>query len=481
MSVTDIFGLIDRRVRPLGTEVIPLIACPGRVSARAINAPRDLPPFDVSALDGYAVKGEGSTFRITAVLEPFGRSTSPGRGEAVFVPTGGRVPSHTRFVMREHVLEKTNEIVLQTEADERKATKKGDWLRKGTLLVDRGEVISPSAMALLAMAGHDALHVFRRPAVAIITTGNEVKEGRIANSNTFLLAGLVQRDGGELMGFELADDEEEEIRGLVDRFSSSADLLILTGGTSRGRKDLTKQAIKRCGGRFYLESPPITPGKTMAFGKKDGAFFHILPGNPTVIETLYDLFVKRTLFRLSGRAFKREADERIDNIRLPVVSFIGRSNTGKTTLVERLIPLLVSRGIRIATIKHHHLEDFEIDQEGKDSYRHKKAGARIAMIASAKKIALVEDVERDLGLHEIRARYVRDVDLFIAEGFKEEKVPKIEVYNYSEAKPPLATNDSDLLAIVSDRSVTASVPVFLRDDIERIADFIVKHFKLGRK
>jgi molybdopterin-guanine dinucleotide biosynthesis protein B len=162
---------------------------------------------------------------------------------------------------------------------------------------------------------------------------------------------------------------------------------------------------------------------------------------------------------------------------IPVLSFVGRSNTGKTTLIERLIPVLKSKGLRVATIKHH-LHDFEIDLEGKDSYRHKKAGARLAMIASPKKIALVEDVDGEPGLEEILSRYVRDVDLVITEGYKEERVPRIEIYDGRGDLSPLSQGHEGLLALISDTPLEAPVPVLRRDEIQKIAQLIVERLNL---
>jgi molybdopterin-guanine dinucleotide biosynthesis adapter protein len=163
-------------------------------------------------------------------------------------------------------------------------------------------------------------------------------------------------------------------------------------------------------------------------------------------------------------------------VKAPVICFVGRSNTGKTTLLERLIELLKERGIRVATVKHHH-HDFEIDREGKDTYRHKKAGARLSMIVSPAKLALVQDLEDEPRLEEIIDRYIRDVDLVIVEGYKKEAIPKIEVFNHASGSPPVALDDENLLAIVSDAPLSASLPVFLRDEVEKIADFVIE--KLG--
>jgi molybdopterin-guanine dinucleotide biosynthesis protein B len=155
-----------------------------------------------------------------------------------------------------------------------------------------------------------------------------------------------------------------------------------------------------------------------------------------------------------------------------VMAIVGRSKVGKTTVLEKLIPVLTHRGLKVGTIKHHP-HDFEIDVPGKDTYRHKAAGAVLTLIASPHKIGLVADVKQELTLGELVAAYGKDLDIVIAEGYKRSHVPKIEVYDTSRGEPPVCINDSRLIAIISDGSVEAHVPVFGRNDIEDIAQFIL--------
>ncbi|HVN25172.1 MAG TPA: molybdopterin-guanine dinucleotide biosynthesis protein B [Syntrophorhabdales bacterium] len=162
---------------------------------------------------------------------------------------------------------------------------------------------------------------------------------------------------------------------------------------------------------------------------------------------------------------------------IPVLSVVGRSNTGKTTFIEKLIPMLRAKGLQIATIKHHR-HDFESDREGKDSYRHKKAGARVSMIVSPQKVALTADTDKELTIAELVSTYIREVDLVIIEGFKEERGPKIEVYKFSEEVAPLSCEDRDVFALMSDRPVDAPVPVFSRDDVAAAAELILSRLKL---
>jgi molybdenum cofactor synthesis domain-containing protein len=305
MTLFDILDTIDRQIPRGSEETIPLLDALGRVAARSLSAPRHVPPFDISALDGYAVRGAGTDFRLRGSLEPHDEAPLPLKeGEAVFVPTGGRFPRGSRFAAREHVSEKTDCIKVETGADERKVVRSGDWLKKGQPLIGRGDVVSPAAMGLLAQGGHVELKVFKKPAVALIMTGSELKKGSVADSNKFLLAGLVRRDGGSVTSLHTVDDDDEQIRHAM-RESAGARLFILTGGTSKGKKDLTKEAVRRLGFRFHLDSPPILPGKTMAFGRKGPRLFFILPGNPRAVQSLYELFVKRALLGMAGRPLQR--------------------------------------------------------------------------------------------------------------------------------------------------------------------------------
>jgi molybdopterin-guanine dinucleotide biosynthesis protein B len=165
---------------------------------------------------------------------------------------------------------------------------------------------------------------------------------------------------------------------------------------------------------------------------------------------------------------------------IPYFSIVGRSNTGKTTVIERLIPILVGKGLKVAVIKHHP-HDFEIDIPGKDTYRYKQAGATMSILASPGKVAVVEDTETELTLEEIITRYIHDVNLLIVEGFKREEIPKIEVFQRKEgADMPVCAEDKNLIAVITDESIDTLLPVFSRDDVGGVAEFILSRF-IGQK
>jgi len=160
---------------------------------------------------------------------------------------------------------------------------------------------------------------------------------------------------------------------------------------------------------------------------------------------------------------------------IPVIAIVGRSKVGKTSLIEKLIPILKKRRFRVGTIKHH-LHNFDIDYQGKDSFRHQLAGADLTIIASPKKLAFVENLEKEIGIEEMCNRYMHNVDIIIVEGFKTASIPKIEVFQKSKADLPVCRNDKQLLAIVTDDTVDVPIPIFKTHDIEGIAKFIMKTF-----
>lgn len=159
-----------------------------------------------------------------------------------------------------------------------------------------------------------------------------------------------------------------------------------------------------------------------------------------------------------------------------VLSIVGRSNSGKTTLIERLIPELSRRGWQVGTIKHNR-HGFEIDHEGKDSYRHRRAGARLTVLASPKQVAVMMDVDHDYEMAELISEFVRGVDIVLVEGFKLNEYPKLELRRSVLAHPPICRKEDNLLAYVGDAPVEAEVPFFHWDDIRGIADFIERYFR----
>ncbi len=159
----------------------------------------------------------------------------------------------------------------------------------------------------------------------------------------------------------------------------------------------------------------------------------------------------------------------------PVVSLVGRPDCGKTTLLEKLIPELSGRGYRIGTVKHH-VHEFDMDKPGKDTWRHKKAGAHTVVLSSPSGIGIIRDTDHDCGLDELAARYFGEVDLLIAEGYKQAQFPKIEVFRREAQPEPLAERDHTWIGFVGDPAEARGLPCFAADQVAAIADFLIDRF-----
>jgi len=162
--------------------------------------------------------------------------------------------------------------------------------------------------------------------------------------------------------------------------------------------------------------------------------------------------------------------------RIPIICIVGRSKSGKTLFIERLIPEIKKRGFRIATMKHDIHDRFEMDKPGKDTWRHKKAGSMVSIISSPKRIGMIMDVDHDHDPEEI-LRYIdkERIDIVIAEGYKGSSHPKIEILKDKE--DIMCRDDPNLIAIIADQRIDIHIPQFKKNQIKEVAEFIIE--KLG--
>lgn len=158
----------------------------------------------------------------------------------------------------------------------------------------------------------------------------------------------------------------------------------------------------------------------------------------------------------------------------PIVSIIGESNSGKTTLIEKLIPELKRRGYRVGILKHHACSEFEVDVPGKDTWRHARAGAEAVAMISPRKFFLVRTTEGEMSLRDA-ASLLGDVDLVLTEGFRWETAPKVKVIRATNS-PAMSHGFDECLAVVTDLPISAPVPVLGLEEIVRLADLIEERF-----
>ncbi len=164
----------------------------------------------------------------------------------------------------------------------------------------------------------------------------------------------------------------------------------------------------------------------------------------------------------------------------PVVSIVSKKRSGKTTLLERLIPTLKKRGYRVGTVKHD-THGFDIDHEGKDTWRHKRAGADTVAISSPWKLSVIQDVAREVGLDRIVERHFENVDIVFTEGYQRAGKPQVEVFRSAAHRSPIHSRDGSgtLIAVMSDIDLDLGVPCFPIDAVDDLADFIEDRFLRG--
>jgi len=166
-----------------------------------------------------------------------------------------------------------------------------------------------------------------------------------------------------------------------------------------------------------------------------------------------------------------------NQIEPPIISFVGSSGSGKTTLLEKLIPELTRLGFKVGTIKHD-VHGFEMDKPGKDSWRHKQAGAAVSMISSPFQVGMVMDVDHDHRPDELSS-LLSGVDIILTEGYKRKGRAKVEVFRPDgRGEKPLCMNDESLIALVTDTHIDLGVPRFSLNNIKGLADFLINHLGL---
>ncbi len=311
---------------PRKTEQLPLLDALHRVLAAPVRADRDLPPFDRSTRDGYAVRAAaltaGDWLPVTGILRAgeAPRSAPLESGAALEIMTGAPVPEGAdAVVMLEHVEIAGDRIRLSDGRQLRPGSHivpAGSEARSGDPIVPAGTRLAAAHIAALAAVGVAHVEVFARPRVAILATGDELVEiactpqpHQIRNSNSYSLAAQVALAGGEPLRIGIARDHLDDLRAVLDAAQQSSDLLLLSGGVSAGKYDLVEQALAERGATFHFTGVRIQPGKPTVFGElapraAGGASlpFFGLPGNPVSTMVTFLLFAAPLLRALAGEA-----------------------------------------------------------------------------------------------------------------------------------------------------------------------------------
>jgi molybdopterin molybdotransferase len=316
LPVEEAGRLMAEQVSPVSeTEAVPIAEALGRVVARDVKSPIALPPFDNSAVDGYAVRHDDiasageTSLQVTARLQA-GALTAPvlGKGQAIRIFTGAPMPAGSDTVyMQEDVRAEGDAVVvpggLKPGANRRLA---GEDLKQGAVALPAGRRLGPQDLALAAAIGLTEIEVRRRLRVAVFSTGDEIVEpgtplgaASLYDANRFLLLALLRELGADADDLGIVRDDADALAPAIEAAARTHDLVLTSGGVSTGEADHVKSAVERIG-KLVFWRLAIKPGRPVAMGVVHGAAFAGLPGNPVAAFVTFVHVVRPLLLRLSG-------------------------------------------------------------------------------------------------------------------------------------------------------------------------------------
>jgi molybdopterin molybdotransferase len=306
-AIDEALALVLEWVRSLDAEDVPVARAAGRVVAELALAVTDLPPFDSSAMDGYAVRaadtpGHLSVVGHSAAGKPEARAL--GAGEAIVISTGAVVPEGADAVVP---VERTSgDVDVEGVGPGENVRPRGGDARTGDTIVERGDVLRPAQLGALAAAGVVTVRCARRPRVSVLATGSELRApgetlapGEIYESNTVLLAAQLESAGAEVTVLASVGDDESATRAALERGLES-DVLVTSGGVSVGPHDLVRGALAGLGAEEVFWRVAVRPGKPIAFAVRGETLVFGLPGNPVSSLVGFELFVRPALLALQG-------------------------------------------------------------------------------------------------------------------------------------------------------------------------------------
>lgn len=317
LGVAEATAVVLAGVEPLGIEEVPLARARGRVLAREVRAPRDLPPWRNASMDGYAVRAvdvAAAPVRLR-VVESIAAGALPSRaigaGEAARIMTGAPLPEGADSVVR---IEDTDRGGATVEVrDPRDAgmnvRPRGEDVAAGATAASPGDQVDAAMLGLLAAVGAQRVAVYRRPRVAVLSAGDELvalgdhpralAEQKVIDVNAHTVGALAEESGAEVVALGLAPDDPEEIRRRLDA-AGEVDLLVTSGGVSVGDHDYTREVLRSLGAEILVHRLRIRPGAPLAFGRLGACRWIGLPGNPVSAMVTFELFVRPLLRALQG-------------------------------------------------------------------------------------------------------------------------------------------------------------------------------------
>lgn len=342
ISLEEALSILNSSITKNEVEQVHILNSINKVVAENIYATINNPPFDKSAMDGYAInvsneQNKGDIFKV--VGEVFAGTSFEkhlNNGESIKIMTGAPIPKGANAVIKkEDVIYKDGYITLLKDIYENEnVCFEGEDIKKGGVLVKSGKKICYSDIGILASSGISNVPVYKKAKVAFLTTGDEVvdidedlRASKIYNSNKYSIIARLLELGYSCEFIEHSNDDYEKIGQMIKSLSDKVDLIITTGGVSVGDKDLLKNAINHINGESLFWKVKIKPGSAMLFSKYKDTHIISLSGNPTAALTTFELLVKPALEKYAGD----------DNIKIERESAILLNNFNKKSIKRRFL------------------------------------------------------------------------------------------------------------------------------------------------
>ena len=359
-SLSNATKLINDNQRLTETEEISIYEAHKRVLAEDIMAFHDSPPFDKSAMDGFALIAENtfgasnSAPKQLKIIDAIGAgdfsSKKVGENEAIVIATGAPIPEGANAVlMKEYTTTDGDDLTIYSQVTPgENVSPKSEDIEKGQKILDKNTFIRYQELGLIASAGYDTVKVFKKPRVKIIITGNELVEttkeeidkAKIINSNQFTIKAMVE-DSGAICDIGHAGDSFDEVKEAVLEASKEYDVIMTTGGTAISKGDVVLDVVDDLG-EILFHGVAIRPGKPAGAGIVNGKMIFTLSGQPVAAMSQFDMFARKYLFEMQGRSFDFHIVKRTSQLKIP--SQLGRTDFIRAVSDDEYAKHVLNRG-----------------------------------------------------------------------------------------------------------------------------------------
>ncbi len=344
-----------KTAQTIGIEQINFMKSVGRVLAEDIKSDINMPPFDKSAMDGYACRHADLANELEVVeLIPAGSfpSKTIGKNQCAKIMTGAPVPQGADTVIMVEFTEKlpNGNIRFNKTTSSSNICKFAEDIRVGDIVLKKGTLIEAKHIPVLATVGAVDIQVFKKPVVAIIPTGDELVEpnikpekGQIRNSNAYQLMAAVADLGLDYNYYGIAEDTRESVENLIKKASAEADIIILSGAVSMGDFDFVPVVLKNIGIDIKFHGVAVKPGKKTIFGTSGKQWFFGAPGNPVSTYVQFEILIKPLIYKIMG------CDCEPQNLKLKLAENISRKRAGRKSFE----PVRILEDGRVKCLQYH--------------------------------------------------------------------------------------------------------------------------------